>query len=59
MRVLFLAILTTIITGLPVKSDAQQLHIECDTAHFHFEDYIDSMNYYETQMGAKKKPQHE
>ncbi|MAA57952.1 MAG: hypothetical protein CL855_05725 [Cryomorphaceae bacterium] len=28
--------------------------INCDTAHFHFEDYIDSMNYYETQMGAKK-----
>jgi hypothetical protein len=54
MRVLFLAILTTIIIGLPVKSDAQQLHIECDTAHLHFEDYIDSMNYYEIQIGAKK-----
>lgn len=54
MHVLFLAILTTIIIGLPVKLDAQQLHIECDTAHFYFEDYIDSMNYYEIQMGAKK-----
>lgn len=54
MRVLLLAILTTIIIGFPVKLDAQQLHIECDTTHFHFEDYVDSMNYYEIQMGAKK-----
>ena len=54
MHVLSLAILSTIIIGLPVKSDAQQLYIECDTAHFGFEDYIDSMNYYEIQMGAKK-----
>ncbi|MBL6660322.1 MAG: hypothetical protein ISP70_02400 [Crocinitomicaceae bacterium] len=54
MRILLLAILTTIIIGFPVKLDAQKLHIECDTTHFHFEDYVDSMNYYEIQMGTKK-----
>lgn len=28
--------------------------INCDTAYFHFEDYIDSMKIYETQMGKNK-----
>ena len=28
--------------------------INCDTAHFHFEDYVDSMEQYELRMGAKK-----
>ena len=28
--------------------------INCDTAHFHFEDYVDSMKQYELIMGAKK-----
>ena len=29
-------------------------HIECDTAHFHYIDYIDSLSHYENKMGEKK-----
>ena len=33
---------------------AQDLHIDCDTAHFHYMDYIDSLSHYENKMGEKK-----
>ena len=33
---------------------AQQIHIDCDTAHFHYSEYIDSMAFYEKRMGEKK-----
>ncbi len=30
------------------------LHIHCDTAHFHYSDYVDSLPYYQQKMGQKK-----
>jgi len=33
---------------------AQHIHIDCDTAHFHYMDYIDSLSHYENKMGEKK-----
>ena len=33
---------------------AQHIHIDCDTAHFHYSDYIDSMAFYEKHLSEKK-----
>ena len=30
------------------------LHIHCDTAHFYYSDFVDSLTYYQQKMGQKK-----
>lgn len=41
--------------GILFSQNIQATHqINCDTSHFHFEDYADSMKQYELRMGAKK-----
>ena len=50
-----LILLFLLCIGNTSAQNSHLLHkINCDTAHFHFEDYVDSMEQYELRMGAKK-----
>ena len=41
--------------GFSAQSQSEMnLHIHCDTAHFHYSDYVDSLPYYQQKMGQKK-----
>ena len=50
-----LILLYFLFLGNTFAQDIQATHqINCDTAHFHLKDYIDSIKFYEMQMGTKK-----
>ncbi len=50
-----LILLYFLFLGNTFAQDIQATHqINCDTAHFHLKDYIDSIKLYEMQMGTKK-----
>ena len=41
--------------GFSAQSQSEMnLHIHCDTAHFHYSDYVDSLPCYQQKMGRKK-----
>ncbi|MGB2467353.1 MAG: hypothetical protein ACPH90_04330, partial [Crocinitomicaceae bacterium] len=41
--------------GFSAQSQSEMnLHIHCDTAHFNYSDYVDSLPYYQQRMGRKK-----
>lgn len=54
MRILLIAIFLVLGIVYSNRIVAQQIHIDCDTAHFHYSEYIDSMAFYEKHMGDKK-----
>ena len=42
--------------GFSAQSQSEMnLHIHCDTAHFNYSDYVDSLPYYRQRMGRKKE----
>lgn len=42
--------------GFSAQSQSEMnLHIHCDTAHFNYSDYVDSLPYYQQRMGRKKE----
>ena len=54
MRILLIALFLVLGIVYSNRIVAQQIHIDCDTAHFHYSEYIDSMAFYEKRMGEKK-----
>ena len=41
--------------GFSAQSQSEMnLHIHCDTAHFYYSDFVDSLTYYQQKMGQKK-----
>ena len=54
MRILLIALFLVLGIVYSNRIVAQQIHINCDTAHFHYSEYIDSMAFYEKRMGEKK-----
>ena len=54
MRILLIALFLVLGIVYSNRIVAQQIHINCDTAHFHYSDYIDSMAFYEKHLGEKK-----
>ena len=41
--------------GFSAQSQSEMnIHIHCDTAHFNYSDYVDSLPYYQQKMGRKK-----
>ena len=54
MRILLMALFLVLGIVYSNRIIAQQIHIDCDTAHFHYSEYIDSMAFYEKRMGEKK-----